>query len=329
MRIQLALLADHALAHSSDGKLYVTGGGIRTLTFPAFPGTYPHLALALGIELGAEELGQEHLLMIDTSGPTGEPILRPVQVTFRVPSRGTGGEDGHFHFVSNMDNVRFPGPGDYAFAVSIDEQRLETVLLRIRQGVDASDDAEGANIREAEALVASGFQAFVEGDADRAEELFRAAIARAARLAAAHNNLGFILLSKGEAVGAREAFVEARRLGFPQNELSDANLACAYYVEGNATAARDLFVDCLRTHVFTGRAVLFGIGPGGLFPVGLDSAADYAALIGLNAAWSSNALGDEEAKTQYLAVARAGEPGLRDSVGGTLFGEAVQSLSAL
>jgi len=50
LRIAFALLADYALAHPTDGKLYVSGGGIRSLTFSAFPATYPRLALALGIE---------------------------------------------------------------------------------------------------------------------------------------------------------------------------------------------------------------------------------------------------------------------------------------
>src|SRR4051794_11611075 len=124
MRIPLALLADHALAHPTDGKLYVTGGGITSLAFSVFPARHSHLALALGIDVSAGELGVEHRLTVETSGPTGEPFFEPVRVTFSVPRGGQLGDEGRVHFVSNMDNILLAGPGEYAFLITIDDLRI-------------------------------------------------------------------------------------------------------------------------------------------------------------------------------------------------------------
>src|SRR5438552_15987972 len=105
MRVPVAFLADYAMTHQTDGKLYVTGGGIRALPFPSFPATQPHLALALGIELEADELGSEHILTIEASGPTDLPIFKVVRVTFTIPGADDETGPGYRHFVSNMDNV--------------------------------------------------------------------------------------------------------------------------------------------------------------------------------------------------------------------------------
>lgn len=304
MRITLALLADHVLAHP-DGKLYVTGGGIRSLAFPAFPATYGHLALGLGIELDREDLGSEHSVLVEGRGPGDTSIVRPVSARFRVTADSPDGL-GYFHFVANMDNVSLPNEGDYSFIVSIDGTQLGSVSLRASLGPRSGGDVDALAALEAQALVNAGYVAFERGDVAGAERSFRAAVARSPSLSTAHNNLGFALLSKGEAQGALNAFAEAKRLGYPQNEISDANLGSAMYIAGDYDAALQVFTDCLKTHVFRGPAVLFAIGSEGLFPVHLASAADYAVLIALNAAWSARRIGDHETMSRYLEVARAG-----------------------
>jgi tetratricopeptide (TPR) repeat protein len=328
MRIPLALLADHALAHPTDGKLYVTGGGIRSLSFPGFPATYAHLSLAVGIEVDKAELSAEHTLLIRASGPTEDPIFRPVQVRFRLPSAATAGDSGRIHFVSNMDNISFPSAGRYEFRITIDEKPLEVVALEVEKGKSESEDSEGTAQREAQILVAAGYRAFGEGNTLQAEEFFRSAIGRAPTLPSAHNNLGFVLLAKGDAEGALVALAEARRLGYPQNEISDANIGCALYRAGKSGAALKVFVDCLETHIFRGPATLFGIGSADLFPVHLESAAGYVALIALNAAWSAARAGDIEAKIRYEGLARAGELSLPETAR-AVFSTSVEDLSSL
>lgn len=322
MRIPLALLADYAIAHQTDGKLYITGGGIRALRFPSFPATQPHLALALGIELEPAEVGSEHALSIEASGPTTLPIFSPVRVTFTVPTQQDPTAPGYIHFVSNMDNVSFPVEGDYAFLITIDSQRVEQVRVRAQRGGNVSEEAE------ANALLRHGYQAFNQGDTATAEAIFRDVVARFPRVASGHNNLGFVLLAKGDAAVALETFSRAKELGYPQNEIGDANVACALYVAGDAASAIRIFTDCLRTHIFRTPATLFGIGASGLFPVQLNSAAEYVSLMALNAAWSALGTGDMTAVAHYLGAARAADLSLRDDSGAQLFVQSVHALEA-
>ena len=84
--VPLAFLADHAVAHSADLKLYVLGGGIRSLSYFAFPATVPRLAVALGIEFSPDELRLEpHTIRIEASGPGPEPPVKPLSARFTVP----------------------------------------------------------------------------------------------------------------------------------------------------------------------------------------------------------------------------------------------------
>lgn len=321
MRIALALLADHALAHP-DGKLYVTGGGIRSLALPAFPAVYPHLSLALGIEVQASDIGSEHQLVVEGYGPSGDPIVRSVSVTFRLTH--TGEPPGYFHFVANMDNVALPAVGENSFVVSIDGNRLGDVRLRTEQRTPSSSDPEGVALFEAQSLVNAGFAAFGRGEAEAAERFFRDAITRSPTLSSAHNNLGFVLLHRGDPQAALESFAEARRLGFEQNEITDANLGAALYTSGRTQEALAVFEDCLRTHVFRGPAVLFGIREGGLFPIQLTSAGEYSALMALNSAWSAQIAGRGEAAQQHLDLARASH--FADETAEARFRDAVASL---
>lgn len=319
MRLALALLADYAQAHQ-DGRLHVVGGGIRSLTFATFPATQQRLALALGIELERAELGLDHLLQIEASGPADQPVSRPVRVTFKVDQaeRASG---GYFHFVSTSD-ASFPVEGTYEFAITIDGEPLEQLRLMVRRGGQPSDDSE------VETLLQEGFTAFGRGDRDSAEEGFRKVAERFPNAAGGHNNLGFVLLAKGDAAGALDAFAKAMDLGFPQNEITDANVAAASYILGDSVKALGIFVICLRERIFRTPAVLFGIGPSGLFPIQLQSAAEYTSLMALNAAWSAMRAGDREAFRRYLDISRASELPMRGDEAARVFAESVHALEA-
>jgi tetratricopeptide (TPR) repeat protein len=328
MRVPLALIADHAIAHQTDGKLYVTGGGIRMLPFAEFPAVHPHLALALGIEVAADELGKNHALTIEASGPTDDNIFIPVRVTFSVPARPGTSEPGYIHVVSNMDNVSFPSEGDYVFSVSIDEVELAQLHLSAERRADVRAEAENAASREAESLVNAGLRAFAVGQIEAAEDAFRAAMAKFPT-PTGHNNLGFVLLEKGDPRQAVEAFTRARELGYVQTEILDANLGIASYMSGEFDGALQLFEQCLRTRIFRSPAILFGISDSGLFPISVDSAADYAALITLNAGWSAAKAGHRGAADRYLNGAKAAAVASRHVDDATRFSAAARALDAL
>jgi hypothetical protein len=143
------------------------------------------------------------------------------------------------------------------------------------------------------------------------------------------DSLGFILLGKGDAIGARTAFATAKELGYGQDEILDANLACATYLLGDyATAARE-FTTSRDTHVFRAPATLFAIGPTGLFPIEVGSAAAYAALMSLDAAWSAHRAGDEALAAAHLDAARLGEESIIDDAARQAFAGSVSALAAL
>jgi len=307
VKVALALLADFAIAHDQDRKLYVTGGGIRVLRFTGFPVTHPRLALALGLELSSNELGVPHHMRIEAYGPADGQIVKPIEMSLHVPT--TEQSPVYFNFVYNMEGVVFPAEGDYGFWIIIDGQRAHDVPLRVA----AVAGPVPAAIQVAQ-LLSQGYLAFGAGDVKAAAEIFKDVTERFPQDPGGHNNLGFVLLASGEAAPAVEAFRKARELGYPQNEISDANLACAMYLLGESVTAADLFADCLRTHVFRTPAVLFAIGPDGLFAVQLNSAAEYGSLMALNAAWSSLRAGDTKAAAHYVGVARTSELLSRDDV---------------
>lgn len=321
MQVPLALLADFAVAHE-DGKLYVTGGGIRSLNFPAFPATQPRLALALGLELAADELGKPHSMSIETIGPAEEPPVKPFAVSFTVaPDATEGGGLPYFHFVRNMENISFPAEGDYAFMISIDGQTLRDVPLRVKKTIGPVPPGAQADVRLME-----GYRAFLASEIALAEEIFRDVTVQFPTNPGGHNNLGFVLLAKGEGEAAKRAFLKAREFGYVQPELNDANVACADYLLGDPGAALIIFKRCLEAYGFKGQAVLYGIGASGLFPVQLRSASDYVALMMLNAAWSSLRVGDRVAATQYRAAAGAAELSRREDASAQQFALSIRAL---
>jgi hypothetical protein len=305
VRLPVAILADHALAHPIDGKLYITGGGLRRLEFAAFPATHARLSLALGIEIDAGDVGVDHQLTIVPHGPDGRPFFKPIGVTFIVGAKSTPAEQGYVHFVSNMDKVTFPEPGEYGFVIAVDGEEMGS--LRLLAETRKAKEAEPAGTNEVDTLLGEGFVSFGRGDLAAAEAAFRQVTTRFPSAAGGHNNLGFVLLSKGDGASALEELSQARDLGYPQTEINAANIAAAHYSTGNAKQALDGFAACLATQVFRGPALLFGIGPEGLFPHQVSSAGEYATLMSLNAAWSAYRLGDAAAMDRYLAAASASE----------------------
>ena len=296
------MLADYALAHD-DGKLYITGGGITSLPFDQFPATQKRLALALSIELSRSEFDRAHELRIIAAGPASPPFkARAFQF-----SRKSSGPEKDFetvNFVSSMDDVVFNAPGLYSFNVRIDDQKLAEVRVKVQRKV-APAVTEPVPATEAASFVDSGFTAFAAGDIAGAEQLFRSAITVLPTWAPPHNNLGFALLLSGAADEALHEFEQARRFGYEQDEITEANVGCALYLSRQYESAHAKFVECLRTRGLKGPSILYGIDGDSLFIENVRSAGEYSALMSINAAWSAKRVGDDAAAQQYRNVAEA------------------------
>ncbi len=175
-------------------------------------------------------------------------------------------------------------------------------------------------------LLTQGFKAYTAGDLAAAEKIFREITERFPDSADGQNNLGFVLLSKGDAEAGKRAFLRARELGYSRLEVSDANIAAADYVLGDFSAAGALFQGCLKQYSAPGGSTLLGLGPRGLFPVSVSSASGYVALMNLNSAWCALHLGDSAAAVRHLEVAKA----LEQELGaGAMSEELARSMSVL
>lgn len=132
MEIEYALLAD-AAQQSSDGKLYVMGGGIGTIGAKTFPTIHPTMSLVLKLQLHPSECDREHRLEVQLWDADGQSIGTGVNGAFNVP-RSPEGRLAYAQMILNILQARFEKPGDYAFHIIVDGQHVKTLPLELQQG---------------------------------------------------------------------------------------------------------------------------------------------------------------------------------------------------
>jgi tetratricopeptide (TPR) repeat protein len=318
MRVALAMLADYALAHD-DGKLYVTGGALHQLRFGRLPAVYPRVCLALDLLFEPTELGSSHLVMIEAVDPAGQPYIKPAALTVTPPPPTIDISRTHTQLVYSMVNLTFQAEGEHVFRVTIGGQVQASLPLRVTVVPGSSTEMSALLHR-----IEEGFAAFGVGDIDGAEQRFRGVVDAMPSMAVAHNNLGFVLLSKGHAEEALASFKQAQEVGFDRPELLDANMGCCYYLLGTPQAALALFDNCLNARAFTGSSVLHGVKGDGLFLVQLPSASAYTRLMALNAGWSALLSARPDLALRYLGMAA----GLADIAADPQLAQATDELRA-
>jgi hypothetical protein len=126
--------ADHA-AVAPDGKIYVNGGGISLLRFPAFPATLPTIGIAAILEIPFHDLMRDHLIEVGMVGPTDDELPVRVEAKFRsAPTlESQFGESGLVPFAVTVSNVEFPTPGHYTLVLWLDRGEMRRYRLRAIQ----------------------------------------------------------------------------------------------------------------------------------------------------------------------------------------------------
>jgi hypothetical protein len=324
--VLLAVLAEFAKPSDQADRLHIIGAGIRSVTFPMFPGGLPRLSLAVGLEFtSTESKTAAHSLQITGRGVGERSPVKPLTASFIIrPDETQPDEPVYFNFVYNMENLVFPTEGVYVFSVTVDDALITEVPLRVLK-------AAGPIPRTAEASIklSEGYEAFAKGDAVIAQRIFEEVVEQYPEIAGGHNNLGFVLLAQDRANDALAAFSKARELGFAAPHLLDVNVGCAHYVRGDPSAAAIFFEQCLRIYGFEGRAYLFGIGESHLFPAHLTSASDYVSLLNLNLAWSMFRAGDRIATRRYFEGAQSAGLTRREDESGRGYAASLQALEKL
>ncbi|MDE0826040.1 MAG: hypothetical protein OSA48_04440 [Akkermansiaceae bacterium] len=131
MDIQIATLCDFAADY--NGKMVISGT-FDALAAKALPVVHPQCVLAMRICMTPEDSGDHDMTIniIDADGGSLDPKNMPVKIKMpvKVP------ESMSFvtrNFVMNFQGLRFPTAGIYSVDVSVDEELVARLPLRIVQ----------------------------------------------------------------------------------------------------------------------------------------------------------------------------------------------------
>jgi len=127
-------LADYAVT-PPDGKLYISGGGIDQMLVQRLPGPLGSLYLALRIRVPWHRTSEMLRLTVRVLDADRQPIgPDPIAVAEaevgRAPGQRAGDELG-FNAVIPLGGLRISKAGTVYFHVSIDEELLGTLPLRV------------------------------------------------------------------------------------------------------------------------------------------------------------------------------------------------------
>ncbi len=132
MDIQIATLCDHAADY--NGKMIISGT-FETLAARQFPVVHPHCCLALRICVTPEDTGAHKMAInfIDEDGKQIDPKM-PLKADFPVELPDSISFLSR-NLVLNLQGLKFEKEGVYFVDVSIDEELMTRVPLRV---VDAT-----------------------------------------------------------------------------------------------------------------------------------------------------------------------------------------------
>jgi len=327
MKLTLAVLADAATPHD-DGKISILGGGVDALRSDSFPFVYGNLALVMKLQFEPDECATRHFIEIRSLREDGKEFL-PLFVLAAHPTvrQGQPNVPVTLPLVRTMRDVRFDSPGRYRFEVLVDKDQLAVMELQVL--FNPIPPPESAAIRDVlRVSLMTGYEAFVAEDLERAWSIISSVVKEFPHSADAQNNFGFILLARGQAREALQAFKRAEAAGYGNRDLVGANIACCLFLLKQYKVAFDVFSSLIKLRFLSESAVLFALGRSTQVPLQLSSPADYFALAALNAARSAVAAGLPKEAVEFSQVATAGRLSFQDERSRTAFDKLLSELSA-
>ena len=118
MDIQIATLCDFAADYNAK---MVVSGTIDVLAAPALPVVQPHCCLALRLCITPEDNGP-HQFSVNIIDGDGKSVELPDDVPFL-----------HRNLILNFQGLKFPDAGVYFIDISIDDELIQRLPLRIVQ----------------------------------------------------------------------------------------------------------------------------------------------------------------------------------------------------
>jgi hypothetical protein len=130
MQVKLAVLADYASV-SVDNKLNILGV-FQEVNTPDFPITVPHMYLVISFEAEPAEHGR-HLLahiVLSEESDNGQTLLS-LEGMAEVPQPTRMTDRAYSNQVIGLSGVTFEHEGDYKFSISVENQEVAIVPLRV------------------------------------------------------------------------------------------------------------------------------------------------------------------------------------------------------
>jgi len=133
MRLETAFLAQAAEV-TSDGRVFVHGGGIEGFMTPAVPFVLPSIAIVLRIQFLLEECGIEHQLRVTVTSPDGADCGLNAVSRLSTQAPQDFAERGVRLFVAiTINNLLFAYMGLYTVNVFVNERRLDGFTVAVAQ----------------------------------------------------------------------------------------------------------------------------------------------------------------------------------------------------
>ena len=132
MQVNIAVLADYVQVE--NGKLYISGGGIDTISANSAPVKHPSLGIAFRLSLSPAELGRTHeleILLVNADGGRIATVKAKIQA--ERPVQGTGGWPVSVPLAINFAQIEFPVFGDYQFELMVNNSSINTIPFRVVQ----------------------------------------------------------------------------------------------------------------------------------------------------------------------------------------------------
>jgi len=128
VEIDLALIADAATVDGA-GKLNILGV-FDHISAREFPARHERMVLVLRFEAGMDEAGR-HGVTIAVTDPDGTEVARMDGDIQLAPGR----PDGRIRVpqIVHLDGFVFPKPGVYGIEVSVNDQTLTSLALRVSE----------------------------------------------------------------------------------------------------------------------------------------------------------------------------------------------------
>jgi tetratricopeptide (TPR) repeat protein len=299
MRLVYGALAEAAEVRS-DGKMVVTGVGLEAVTRDTFPGPLPPLFVACQVAFERQDFPQPHRLELEILFD-GKPVPQNIIET-SIPARPAGEQaDIVLPFLFGLAGVPIPHPGSLWLQLKVDAKVLAQYHLRV---VERTSEATGVSALAR--ILNEGYSQFQQGDLLSAESTFRRAVDEFPAIGAGYNNLGFVLLAKGQPTDALGNFEHAASSGFPSPELLSMNLGCCRYLLGDFSRAASHFHECLEAQRLSSPATLFVLGRTAMEAVAVVSAADFAALAAVNLSRVQLRMGNRDIAQLLAEASRLG-----------------------